>query len=237
MVVLLSREHFMFRFLAFFFFSPPRLLSDATCAVSAHVEGKYCCCTECVAGVLPLFLSLDEVNMVVVTVQLSTATLPLRLFFFFVTFHTPLPPRTFVNEDEEFGPLCFGARHSPDVMVCNLCHVLVGSVGVVSLPSHLWFTGGVGGGWEDLSAVSQFRCWTQKSRAPKDVRGGRRRDGLREMGGRKRKGLKITWNVSGHIQGIIQPTEGRFHLSFFPPARYLLWTDLTREDDAGWKLS
>lgn len=53
------------------------------------------------------------------------------------------------------------------------------------------------------------------------------------MGGRKRKGLKITWNVSGQEQGIIQPTEGRFHFSFFSPARYLLWTDLTREDDAG----
>lgn len=31
-------------------------------------------------------------------------------------------------------PLCFGACHSPDVVVCNLCHVLVGSVGVVNPP-------------------------------------------------------------------------------------------------------
>lgn len=31
-------------------------------------------------------------------------------------------------------PPCFGARHSPDVVVCNLCHVLVGSAGVAHLP-------------------------------------------------------------------------------------------------------
>lgn len=38
--------------------------------------------------------------------------------------------------------LCFGVCHSPDVVVCNLCHVLVGSMGVVHLPLHLWFTRG-----------------------------------------------------------------------------------------------
>lgn len=31
---------------------------------------------------------------------------------------------------------------SADVVVCNLCHVLVGNVGVVHLPLRLWFTGG-----------------------------------------------------------------------------------------------
>lgn len=90
-----------------FFFSPPRLLSDATCEVSAHVEGKYCCCTECVAGVLPLFLSLDEVNMVVVTVQLSTATLPLRLFFFFCDISHSSSSKNFCERGRRVWPAVF----------------------------------------------------------------------------------------------------------------------------------
>lgn len=58
-------------------------------------------------------------------------------FFFFVNTQggslcTLIPPRR-----------VFSAGHSPDVVVCNLCHVLVGRVGVVHLPVRLWFTEGL----------------------------------------------------------------------------------------------
>lgn len=52
----------------------------------------------------------------------------------------------------------FVAGHSPDVVVCNLCHVLVGRVGVVHLPVRLWFTEGL------LSAgMHDLQGWWRKS--------------------------------------------------------------------------
>lgn len=52
----------------------------------------------------------------------------------------------------------FVAGHSPDVVVCNLCHVLVGRVGVVHLPVRLWFTEGF------LSArMLDLQGWWRKS--------------------------------------------------------------------------
>ncbi len=57
----------------------------------------------------------------------------------------------FENKEEEFGravsaqpaPPCFGARRSPDVVVCNLCHVLVGKRGCCSPPfTSVIYSGG-----------------------------------------------------------------------------------------------
>lgn len=93
---------------------------------------------ECVTGLEPSYLSFDEDG------HPPTAKLPSGCFLRHFTLLLLLLRRTFVKVEEEFVPLCFGARHSPDVMVCNLCRVLVGSVGVVRLLSHLRFTWGGG---------------------------------------------------------------------------------------------
>lgn len=66
--------------------------------------------------------------------------------------------------------------HSPDVVVCNLCHVLVGRVGVVHLPARLWFT-------QELLSAGML-----------DLRG--RRDGGKVKCGRSERGERETSNYT-----------------------------------------
>lgn len=115
-------------------------------------------------------------------------------FAVFARFSTPLLPRTLVNQEEEIGWAKLGcicsaclavflsARHSADVVVCNLCHVLVGSVGVVHLPLHLWFTGGL---WVLCRALMldskaelqrKARVWLKREAQTEGEMGGWRRE-------------------------------------------------------------
>lgn len=115
-------------------------------------------------------------------------------------------------------PACFGARHSPDVVVCNLCHVFVGSVGVVHLPLHLWFMGGGA-----LSAVWHSHAGLKRITSEENWSVAEERGKWEEW---RRKRLKITWNVSIQVQGILEATKGRIHVSvyfFFPSGHSWRW--------------
>lgn len=51
----------------------------------------------------------------------------------------------------------------------------------------------------------------------------RKRERAKEMGGLRGNRFKIIWNVSVEVQGMLEPTKGRFHVFIF----FFCWTFVT----------